>query len=91
MEIIFQKTSPSIKNPEHLGRNVFNVYSPKVIKVEPATCSRIDTELVLFLPKNSKGFITSIFRGDEIDEFCSEEQRLLIEILDKPFRETIKI
>ena len=73
MEIIFQKTGPSIKSPEHLKRNVFIIYSPRTVRTEPATCSRIDTELVLFSPKNSKGFIASIFRGDEINEFCSEK------------------
>ena len=91
MEIIFQKTSPSIKNPERLKRNVFIVYSPRTVKTEPAACSRIDTELVLILPKNSKAFITSIFRGDEIDEFCSEKQRLWVEIWNKSFRESIEI
>ena len=76
MEIIFQITGRSIKNPEHLKRNVFIVYSPRTVRTEPATCSRVDTELVLLLPKNSMGFITSIFRGHEINEFCSEKQRL---------------
>ena len=61
MEIIFQKASPFTKNPEHLKRNVFIAYSPRTVRMEYATCSRIDTELVLFLPKNSKGLITSIF------------------------------
>ena len=91
MEIIFQKTSPSIRNPQHLKGNVFIVYSPTTVKIEPAACSRTDTELVLILLKNSKGFITSIFQGDEIDEFCSEKQGLWIEILNKSFRETIEI
>ena len=91
MEIIFQKTSLSIKNAEHLKRKVFIVCSLRTVKIEPAACSRIDTELVLILPKNSKGFITSIFQGDKIDEFCSEKQGLWIEILNKSFRETIKI
>ena len=91
MEIIFQKTSLSIKNPERLKRNVFIVYSPRTVKTEPAACSRIDTELVLILPKNSKAFIISIFRGDEIDEFCSEKQRLWVEIWNKSFRESIEI
>ena len=33
---------------------------------------RIDTEITVSLPKNLKGFVTSIFRGDEINEFNSE-------------------
>ena len=43
---------------------------------------KIDTEMVVFLPKNSKGFVTSIFRGDESNEICGERQRLWIETLN---------
>ena len=43
------------------------------------------------MPQNSKGFITSIFRRDEIDEICSEKQRLWIEILNKYFEDTVEI
>ena len=46
---------------------------------------RIDTEMVVFLPSNWKGFVTSIFRGDEINEICSQKQRLWIEILNRSF------
>ena len=64
---------------------------PRTVKIEPATIIKIDTELVLLLPQNSKGFITSIFRSDEIDEICSEKQRLWIEILNKYFEDTVEI
>ena len=43
------------------------------------------------LPRNSKGFITSIFQGDEVNDFCSDKQRLWIEILSKSFEETVEI
>ena len=91
MEIIFKKTSHSIKNPLHLKRNFFIIYSPRTVKIKPASCIKVDTELFIFLQKNSKGFITFIFRGDKINEFCSEKQRLWIEILNKSFEETVKI
>ena len=52
---------------------------------------KLDTEIVVFLPKNSKGFVTSMFRGDEINEICGEKQHLWIEILNKSFEETVKI
>ena len=79
MEIIFKKSSGRIKEPKRLK------------KIEPTTSIKIDTELILLLLQNSKGFITSIFRGDEINEFCSEKQRLWIEILNKSFEDTIEI
>ena len=47
--------------------------------------------MVVFFPKNSKGFVTSIFRGDEINEICGQKQRLWIEILNRSFEETVKI
>ena len=72
-------------------RNIFIIYSPRTVKIEPLTSIKIDTELVLLLPQNSKGFIISIFPGDEINEFCSEKQRLWIEILNKSFEGTVEI
>ena len=91
MEIIFKKSSWRDKKPRHLKRNIFIIYSPRTVKIEPVTSIKIDTELVLLLPQNSKGFIISIFPGDEINEFCSEKQRLWIEILNKSFEDTVEI
>ena len=71
-------------------KNIFITYWPRAVKIEPATSTKIDTELVLLLAQNSKGFTTSIFRGDEINEFCSEK-RLSIEILNKSFEDTVEI
>ena len=51
--------------------------------MEPTTCKRTDIEIIVSLPKISKGFVTSIFRGDEISEFNSDQQRLWVEILNK--------
>ena len=63
------------------------MYLTRVAKIEPA----ISTELVALLPKNSKGFITSVFRGDEFNEFCGEKQCLWKELLNKSSEETIEI
>ena len=41
--------------------------------------------------EKSKGIFTSVFRGDDINEFCSEKKCLQREILNKSFRETIEI
>ena len=51
---------------------------------------KTDTEMVVFLPKNSKGFVTFIFRGDKINEICGRKQRLWIEMLNKSFEETVE-
>ena len=67
MEIILKRSQANVKKPNHLKKkNVFILYSPRTVKIEPATSKRIDTEIIVSLPKNSKGFVTSIFRGDEV-------------------------
>ena len=52
MEIIFRKSQSKIKNPKHLKKNVLILYSPRTVKVEPATSTKIDTEIIISLPKN---------------------------------------
>ena len=61
MEFIFKKSSRRIKNLKQLKGNIFIIYSPGVVKIEPATCAKVDTELFILLPRNSEGFITSVF------------------------------
>ena len=65
--------------------NVFVRYSPRALNqhFEPATYRKINTEVTNFLPENSKGFLTSIFREDEIDELFYGKHRLCLEILKK--------
>ena len=87
MEIILKRSQAYVKKPKHLKKNVFILYSPRTVKIEPATSKRIDTEIIVSLPKNSKGFVT----GDEINEFNSEQQRLWVEILNKSYEETVEI
>ena len=53
MEIIFKRTQLRIKKPKRLGRNVFLLYSPRTVNIEPAVASKIDTEIIIFLPNNS--------------------------------------
>ena len=61
MEIIFKKSNATIKHSKHLERDISIIYSRRTVKIEPATCIKVDTELVILLLRNSKGFITSIF------------------------------
>ena len=54
MEIIFKKSIWRVKEPRHLKKIFFIIYSPRAVKIKPATSIKIDTELVLLLPQNSK-------------------------------------
>ena len=80
-----------MKKPKHLRKNIFILYSARAVTVEQATCSKIDTNITLILPKNSNGFVTSKFREEEIFEVVVETQRLWIEILNKSYIEHIQI
>lgn len=51
---------------------------------------KIITKIVAYLHQISKGFVTSIFQGDKINEIYGQKQRLWIEILNKSFEETVE-
>ena len=57
--IIFEKTISGVKKSTHLKKNIFIIYTPR--EIEPATSTKIDTEIVVFLPQNAKGYVASIF------------------------------
>ena len=48
-------------------------------------------DLIFSWPQNSKGFVTSISRSDEISEFNTDKKRLWVEILNKSIEEPINI
>ena len=91
MKIIFKMSNRGVRNPKHLRKNIFIIYSSKKVKIEPSTCLNIDTEIILSLPEKSNGFVTSIFRDDEVNELRQKKRRLQIEILNKSFEDTIEI
>ena len=91
MKIIFKMSNRGVRNPKHLRKNIFIIYSSKKVKIEPSTCLNIDTEIILSLPQKSNGFVASIFSGDEVNELRQKKQRLQIEILNKSFEDTIEI
>ena len=71
-KIMFEKDSKGIKNPAYLQRNLFILYSLRKSKIKPASCIKLDTEVTAFLPTESKGFLTSKFRSDKINELFKE-------------------
>ena len=74
-----------------MKKDVFIIYSPRHIKIEPASFRRIDIEILVFLPNNSIGFITSRFNDDELKEVLDGEHRFWIEILNRSFEDNIVI
>ena len=68
--------SVGIKNPRHLQRNIFLLYLLWKIKVEPASFTKIDTEVIVFSPTQWKGYITSKLKSDEINELFRGKHHL---------------
>ena len=90
-KVTFEKDNKRVKNPRHLERNVFILFSPRQFKIETATYKKIDTEVTAFLPTDSKGFLTSRFRGEEINVLFHGKHRLRVEIVNKSFEDHIEI
>ena len=91
MEIVSEIDGPWIKKPYHLKNNVFPIYSPRIITIDTASSIKIDTNIILHLPKKARAFITSKFRGEEIYEVNKEKTRLWIEILNTSYTEDFEI
>lgn len=91
MEVIFTKDNQTAKKPQHLNKNIFIIFSPKTVTVEAASCTKIDTKIVLNLPKKAKAFLASKFRGHGIYEINNNENRLWIEVLNTSYTEDLKI
>ena len=68
-KIMFEKDNRTLKNPKHFEKNIFLLYSPRNVTItmnyEPASNKKIDTEITAFLPRNSKGYITSKCRTNK--------------------------
>ena len=91
MEVIFERDNQRVKKPQHLQNNIFIIYSPKTVTVETANCVKIDTGIILNLPKKAKAFITSKLREHEIYKINNEKRRLWIEVLNTSYTEDLKI
>ena len=91
MVIIFRRENAKVKKPEHIKKNIFIIFSPRAATVESATCSKIDTNITLILPKKAKEFHTSKFMGDDIYKIKAKKERLWMEILNKSYEEDLKI
>ena len=90
-QFYLKKTHQQLKI-QNMKRNVFIIYSPRHIKIEPASFRRVDTEIFgFFLPQKSRGFITSRFNGNKSKEVFDGEHRLWIEILNRSFVDNIVI
>lgn len=52
--MILQLDRTSTKNPQHLKNNVFLIYSPETVVIEPADSTKSDTNIFPTLTKKGK-------------------------------------
>ena len=69
---MFEKDNRTLKNPKHFEKNIFLLYSPRNITIEPVSNKKIETEITAFLPRNSKGCITSKCRTNKNNELFTD-------------------
>ena len=67
--IVWKRQENSKKSKTPTKENVFLLYLPIKITIEPVTSKKIDAEVTALLAKNSGGYITSTFRPNEINNF----------------------
>lgn len=89
--IVFSRDSKNVKKPYHLKNNILLLYAQRNIKIDPMEYRRQDSDIVVFMPKNSKCFLTSKLREEEIEQIWNYEQRLCIVIWNKSCKELIEI
>ena len=63
-ELIFKRDTENIKRPLYLKNGVFLIYAPRKITAEP---NIVDSNIVVNLPKDHKGFFSSIFKRNDIE------------------------
>ena len=78
--IVFSRDSKNVKKSYHLKNNILLLYAQRNIKIDPMEYRRQDSDIVVFMPKNSKCFLTSKLREEEIEQIWNYEQRLCIVI-----------
>ena len=89
--ITFKRDMKSIKKPLHLKNRVFVIYAPKKLTFSPMRFDRYNKEITVSLPKDSRGYFTSKYKTDEIEQVSSNPQRIRIGVINKSLVDNIVI
>ena len=87
-ELIFKRDSKNVKRPLYLKNGVFLIYAPRKITAEP---NIVYSNIVVNLPKDHKGYFTSIFKQNNIEAITDNTQRIWIGVLNTHFSGSIVI
>ena len=86
--LAFTRDGKPIKKPTPLNEGVVLIYAPRKLKFACSQFTKYDTEIVIILPDNSRGFFCSKYK-DNIEQFLCKQERLWIEILNKSVFEAV--
>ena len=88
-KLIFKRDTKNVKRPLYLKNGVFLIYAPRKNTIEPMQFKQNDSNIVVNLPKDHKGYFTSIFKRDDIEAISYNAQRIWIGILNIQFSGSI--
>ena len=91
MKAVVKSDQTSLKKPCHLKNNVYVLCSPRTVVIEPANSKKTDTNIILKLPDKARAFITTKYRGQEIQKVDKKTKRVWIEILNESYFEKLVI
>ena len=86
--LVFTRDGKPIKKPTPLNEGVVLIYAPRKLKFPCSEFTKYDTEIVIILPDNSRGFFCAKYK-DNIEQFLCKQERLWIEILNKSVFEAV--
>ena len=90
-ELILIRNAKYVKRPLHLKSGLFLIYAPRKITVEPMQFKQNDSNIVVNLPKDHRGYFSSIFKQDNIEAISDNMQWIWIDILNISFSGSIII
>ena len=90
-ELILKRDTKNVKRPLYLKNEVFLIYAPRKITIEPMQFKQNDSNIVVNLSKAHKDYFTSIFKRDDIEAISGNTQRIWIGILNTHFSGSIVI
>ena len=91
LELIFKRHTKNVKRPLYLKNGAFLNYAPRKSTIEPMQFKQNDANIVVSLPKDHKGYFTSIFKQYDIEAISDNKQCIWIDILNSHFSGSIVI
>ena len=90
-KLIFKRENKNVKKPLKLKNGVFLIYALNKAIVGPMKFTENDSNIVVTLSKEQKGYFTSILKQDEIERLTGNPQRIWMGVLNRHLFRSIVI